>query len=163
MTDSEAIALAERENGVFALIEIWRGGHPVGMFTNPRAREHSALKFVPSGPAWSVIAVAGAVSAFSCVPVGLCPSVPALSCREWVPMHQVDPDAGWRSEDVEHLVFPSCWRRFPWIVFCSLSHSLSPALRIYPTAAACGIDVGQPASEVEVRGLARNQRQVRWC
>jgi hypothetical protein len=70
MTDSEAIALAERESGVFALIEIWRGGHPVGMFANPTAREHSALKFVPCGPAWSVMAVASAVSAFSCVPVG---------------------------------------------------------------------------------------------
>ena len=37
MTDGEAIALAERESGVFALIEIWRGGDLIGTFTNPRA------------------------------------------------------------------------------------------------------------------------------
>jgi hypothetical protein len=70
MTDAEAIALAERESGIFALIEIWRGGDPVGMFTNPRAGEYSALRFVPSGPARSVMAVASAVSTFSWVPVG---------------------------------------------------------------------------------------------
>jgi hypothetical protein len=40
MTDGEAIALAERESGIFALIEIWRGGHLIGTFTNPRAGEH---------------------------------------------------------------------------------------------------------------------------
>ena len=36
MTDGEAIALAERQSGIFALIEIWRGGL-IGTFTNPRA------------------------------------------------------------------------------------------------------------------------------
>jgi hypothetical protein len=40
-------------------------------------------------------------------------------------MHQVDPDAGWRSENVEHLVFPFSWHRFPWIVLCPLSHIVS--------------------------------------
>jgi hypothetical protein len=70
MTDAEAIALAERESGIFALIEIWRGGDPVGMFTNPRAGEYPALRFVPSGPAWSVVALVSAVSTLSCVPAG---------------------------------------------------------------------------------------------
>ena len=37
MTDAEAIAVAERQSGIFALIEIWRGGHLIGTFTNPRA------------------------------------------------------------------------------------------------------------------------------
>jgi hypothetical protein len=40
-------------------------------------------------------------------------------------MHQVDPDAGWRAENVEQLVFPFNWRGFPWIVLCPLSHILS--------------------------------------
>jgi hypothetical protein len=39
MSDAEAIALAERESSTFAIIEIWRGGHLVGTFTNPRAEE----------------------------------------------------------------------------------------------------------------------------
>ena len=56
MTDAEAIALAERESGIFALIEIWRGGDPVGMFTNPRAGEVFCAEVCAvrtSGPAWS--------------------------------------------------------------------------------------------------------------
>ena len=56
MTDAEAIALAERESGIFALIEIWRGGDPVGMFTNPRAGEVFRAEVCAvrtSGPAWS--------------------------------------------------------------------------------------------------------------
>jgi hypothetical protein len=48
MTDGEAVAVAERESGIFALIEIWRGGDPIGMFTNPRSSKYPALRFVPS-------------------------------------------------------------------------------------------------------------------
>jgi hypothetical protein len=40
ISDAAAIALAEREISTFALIEIWRGGHLVGTFTNPRAGKH---------------------------------------------------------------------------------------------------------------------------
>jgi hypothetical protein len=74
-------------------------------------------------------------------------------------MHQVDPDAGWRTEDVEHLVFPSAGAG-------SLDRALTaesyPVLAsrgpIRQQWAACSIDVGQPASEVEVRRLARHRR-----
>ena len=71
-------------------------------------------------------------------------------------MHQVDPDAGWRSENVEHLVFPFCWRGVPWIVLWPLCHSLSsrPAGLSDSNGPPAALMSVNPASEVEVRGLA---------
>jgi hypothetical protein len=46
-TDSEAIALAQQECRRFALIEIWRGGDPVGVFTNSRADDRDDRLRVP--------------------------------------------------------------------------------------------------------------------
>ncbi len=34
-TDREAIKVAEKDDGPFALIEIWRGGNPVCTYTKP--------------------------------------------------------------------------------------------------------------------------------
>lgn len=46
-TDCEAIELSEAIPGPFALIEIWRGGHPVCTHVNPK--KSFMIKSVSSG------------------------------------------------------------------------------------------------------------------